>query len=119
MFFIMGIAPKEKIIKEQTLICEHCNAYGHFTLYASYQEFSLFFIPLIKWGYHYYVVSSCCNSIYSIDEELAKQIQRGERDSFTYEDLQLQREGSYRCPHCHSILERKSAYCPNCGKPLE
>lgn len=118
MFLIMGMNTQQKSIKELTLICEHCGAYGHFTLYATYQQFSLFFIPLFKWGYQYYVTSSCCGSVYSIDSEVAKQIQRGERDSFTYEDLTLQNEGSYRCPNCHSLLERKSAFCPNCGANL-
>lgn len=118
MFLIMGMNTAQKILKEMTLICEQCGTYGHFTLYATYQQFSLFFLPLFKWGYQYHVTSSCCESIYTINREVAQAIQRGEKDNFTYEDLCLHTQGAFCCPQCHTRLEKKSAYCPNCGSKL-
>ena len=120
MFFIMGIVPQQKVLCETTLICDHCQGYGRFTLIHVCQVFSLFFVPIFKWGHQYYVQSSCCHCTYTIDENKAEAIRRGQCSSFSYEDLTLVRESHVlRCPHCHRILERRSPFCPECGNPLK
>lgn len=32
----------------------------------------MFFIPCIKWNKHYYVRTSCCNTLYELDPEMGK-----------------------------------------------
>ena len=39
----------------------------------------MFFIPCIKWNKHYYVRTSCCNTLYELDPEMGKAIARGEQ----------------------------------------
>ena len=36
----------------------------------------MFFIPCIKWNKHYYVRTSCCNTLYELDPEMGKAIAR-------------------------------------------
>lgn len=42
----------------------------------------MFFIPCIKWNKHYYVRTSCCNTLYELDPEMGKAIARGEQVLF-------------------------------------
>lgn len=118
MFLIMGVNTRQKLIKELTQICEQCGAYGRFQLYATYQEFNVFFIPLFKWGYKYYVVSTCCGSVYGINEEVAEEIKEGDRETFSQSDLTIHQQGKNRCPYCHALLDKQTPYCPQCGSKL-
>ena len=48
----------------------------------------MYFIPCIKWNKHYYVRTSCCNTMYDLDPELGKAIARGEHVLIRPEHLQ-------------------------------
>lgn len=48
----------------------------------------MFFIPCIKWNKHYYVRTSCCNTLYELDPEMGKAIARGEQVLIRPEHLQ-------------------------------
>ena len=47
----------------------------------------MFFIPCIKWNKHYYVRTSCCNTLYELDPEMGKAISRGEPVEIRQEHL--------------------------------
>lgn len=48
----------------------------------------MLFIPCIKWNKHYYVRTSCCNTLYELDPEMGKAIARGEQVLIRPEHLQ-------------------------------
>ena len=119
MFLVFGINTKDEIIRDWQMECPECDEYSRFRLYARYTYFSLFFIPLIKWGHEFWVVNSCCNNIYSIDKELGKECMWDEDEVIRARDLKLLKKNTKpRCKWCNAKLERLSRYCPECGKEL-
>ena len=122
MFFIFGISTKEKDLDfNQTTICPSCDAYGRLEAFMTYSYFSLFFIPILKWNKKYYMRSSCCGSLYIIDKDLGKAIERGERVTINESDLHPININYHRervCPSCNYQINEEFEYCPKCGRRL-
>lgn len=122
MFFIIGISNGEKKLNfVQTMLCNRCGQFGRLEIYVSYMHFTLFFIPIFRWGRRYYVKSSCCNTTYEIDRELGKRIQRGENATLTEADLHILHQGyqsQANCPECGYPLSTDFEFCPKCGRRL-
>lgn len=122
MFFIFGISTKEKDIDfVQTIICPNCSAYGRLEVFMTYTYFSLFFIPIFKWNKKYYVRSTCCGSLYIIDNDLGRAIETGEKSSINEADLHIINMNYSRqrvCPNCNYSIDSDFEYCPKCGRKL-
>lgn len=124
MIFIGGISSKDKKLDfNQTFICPNCGKYGRYEVFMRYDYLSLFFIPTLKWNKNYYVSSSCCGSIYSIDKELGQRIERGEQVTLTEQDFHLIQSGrgygARHCPNCGFETEEDFQFCPRCASPLK
>lgn len=78
MFFIGGITQgtKELVYNAAAMICGRCGRYGRYQVFMTYMCLSFFFIPIFKWGRKYYVKTSCCGTVYQLDEEVGKRICR-------------------------------------------
>lgn len=122
MFFIMGISTKEeKIDFSQTIICPGCGSYGRLEAFITYTYFSLFFIRILKWNKKYYIRSNCCGSLYTIDNELGKAIEKGQISKIAESDLKPIRVNYNRetyCKNCIYPIESEFDYCPKCGTKL-
>lgn len=121
MFFIFGISSGEKRLDfNQTMVCSHCGHFGRLEVYMTYMYFSLFFIPLFKWGKRYFVKTSCCNAVSDISNELGKKIERGQVIEITPNDLHFQYRSSRlkQCTNCGYSTSEEFQYCPKCGKEL-
>ncbi len=127
MFFMMGITDGRKNMDyNQTEICGVCGRYGRFQVFMTYTVLSLFFIPCFKWNRHYYVQTSCCNTLYELDREIGRRIERGEDVRILPEHLQKvgngrsgYRYGGYkRCPNCGYETTEDFVFCPKCGTRL-
>ena len=127
MFFIFGIDQGEKEIKyEKLIICNECRKYGRYQVYMTYMCFSLFFIPIIRWGRKYYVKTTCCNTLYELNQEVGKRLKNGENIEITEKDLtiiqsnngwQFHNYGSEkRCINCGYVGSQEFEYCPKCGR---
>jgi hypothetical protein len=130
MFFIMGVSQGQKQLEyHQTVICGVCGAYGRYEVFMTYMYLSFFFIPLFKWNKQYLVRTSCCGSVYSLDPEIGRAIERGEQIEITEDALVLQSSGktaaqqgaggSKRCPDCGYEADPEFEYCPKCGRRLD
>lgn len=124
MFFIGGISSKQdKLDFNQTVVCSNCGKYGRYEIISEYMYFSLFFIPILKWNKKYYVKSSCCHSMYSIDKEIGDKIARGEKIDIKEKDLKLIKKGQHysfkRCSSCGYETYDDFAYCPKCANTLK
>lgn len=132
MFFICGINQEEKELGSfGPYICGACGSYGRYQVYITYMCLSLFFIPILKWSKHYYVRTSCCQSLYELDPEVGKQIQHGESVEIHPEDMTLIRRGNsgcrgwqnsprrHVCPACGYETDEDFAYCPKCGTRMD
>lgn len=120
MFFIFGISKKEKELDfSQTTICKTCSSYGRLEAFMTYSYFSLFFIPILKWNKKYYIRSTCCGSLYSIDKDLGMDIERGQRTSISESDLHpININNQKLCSNCNYPIERDFEYCPRCGEKI-
>ncbi|ERI89735.1 hypothetical protein HMPREF1982_04426 [Clostridiales bacterium oral taxon 876 str. F0540] len=124
MFFIGGVSTKEeKLDFSQTVVCPECGSYGRYEVYMEYMYLSLFFIPAFKWNRKYYVVSSCCGSVYLIYNTLAERVAKGDRITLTEQDLHLVRRGHSfylrKCINCGFETQEDYKYCPTCSAPLK
>lgn len=122
MFFfgIFGIEGKEKEIRDvQNIICKTCSNMTSYKLLKTYNYFHFFFIPLFKWGVQYFLISRCCNTVFSIPMELGKKLEGGGDVYIREEDLTPLNNtfdyGEIVCPSCRSRVESKFRYCPYCG----
>lgn len=129
MFFLMGITDGRKYLDfAQTIICDVCGKYGRYQVYMSYTVLTIFFIPCLKWNKEYYVKTSCCDTVYKIDPEIAKRIARGEELEILPKHLTkvpfsgygyTNNEYSYKkCDNCGYETTQDFEYCPRCGSKL-
>lgn len=126
MFFIAGVYPKRmELDYYEPIMCSCCTKYGRFEAFMEYNVFSLFFIPLIKFGKKFYARTTCCNSLYQIkNKEKGLMMERGQGHNvfLKEEDLELILKGSTcveQCPNCGFETTDEFKFCPNCGKPLK
>lgn len=125
MFFMMGITDGRKELNyNQTEICNICGRYGRYQVFMTYTVLSLFFIPCFKWNRHYYVQTSCCNTIYELDATIGRQIERGEDVRILPEHLRRAGNGRTgytgykRCANCGYETTEDFVFCPKCGARL-
>lgn len=119
----MGISQGQKKLNfDQLIVCGHCGRYGHLEVYMVYSYLSLFFIPVFKWGRHYYVRTTCCDTSVEISSELGRQIARGEVTSLPESIIPRAEaypvQGRRRCGACGFETEEDYQYCPKCGARL-
>ncbi|HHT66460.1 MAG: zinc ribbon domain-containing protein [Caldicoprobacterales bacterium] len=123
MFFIFGISNGRKQLDyHQSTVCNVCGRYGSYQVFMEYMFFSLFFIPVFKWNKTYFVKTSCCETLYTIDSELGRRIAKGENLTLGEEDLHVVQRGRYfgikRCRQCGYTTDEDFQYCPKCAQPL-
>lgn len=125
MFFfgIFGIDTKSKeIIDINNITCRYCGSYGAYRLVKKYSFFHFFFIPLIRWGEEYFLISRCCRSIFRISREDGRRLEEGIELNMDGIEMQYlyseENHQSDRCPYCGHDVERSFEYCPHCGRRL-
>lgn len=122
MFLLMGVNNKQKELNfNQTTVCDICGSYGRLEGFMTYNQFSLFLIPLIKWKKEYFIKTSCCDSIYKVDNDLGKEIELGRKTSLNVDKLKLIHSNYKKkntCKNCNNIVQSNHLYCPYCGKEL-
>lgn len=122
MFFIIGISSGEKRLDYvKTIVCSNCSMFGRYEIFMTYTYLSLFFIPILKWGRHFYVKTTCCQKLYELDPNIGKMILKGQDTDIVQENLTPvpgHNDFKRNCSHCGYIVNSDYSYCPKCGKPL-
>ena len=119
MFFLMGInTDRIEHNHDQTMICDVCERYGHLNVFMTCSVLSLFFLPVFRWNRHYYVEMSCCQSLYELDEQIGRMIEKGEDVEIRKEDLTLlnKTKGYKKCQYCGYETDEDFDFCPKCGQ---
>lgn len=121
MFFvgIFGIQPGQKKVGEGQGICPSCEAFDRWEAYEEYTYFHVFFVPVWKWGRHYFVRTRCCRRALELDPDIGRRIAHGERMQLRPEHI-IKRQGEFEeavCRNCGSVLHPDYRYCPRCGTP--
>lgn len=120
MFLFLGILPQKKPIKfHQQMICEACGSYGSFEVWMTCQVLYIFFIPVYKWDKKYYVETTCCHTIYELDPEIGRDIEKGKNVEIHQNNLMRLYRGKKVCPYCGYHANPDFEYCPKCGSPLD
>ena len=122
MFFLIAVMPVEKRLPYPfSGICQTCGKVCGYEVYMSASCLSLFFIPLIKFGKKYIVKVDCCQTVYLLNKEKGRKIERGENVMINENDLtpyigdfSIRRS----CPNCGYEVEEDFIHCPKCGKKL-
>ena len=122
MFFIFGVnSDRKEIGSFGPVICGCCGRYGRYQVYMTYMCLSLFFIPVLKWGRKYYAETSCCQSLYELDPQAGRRLQRGEQTEIRPEELALIRRGGSSSGNAWQGWTDQPVvrYCPACGYETE
>lgn len=121
MFFFFSYGAKQKNLGiVQAILCDVCGQFGKYEAYAIFNEFSMFFIPLYRSKKKYVIKMTCCQTIYELDEEVGRRIERNERASIKEENLKMVKRGKgvTLCPNCQAAVEDHFLFCPTCGQHL-
>ena len=83
-------------------------------------SFTAYFFPLFRWNTQYFATSPCCGTVYAVDREIGRQLERGEPVVLLPQHLQIVQPGTVRrtCAACGARVPQDAAFCPRCGKPL-
>ena len=123
-YYVLGsTAGRQDFGFHQQIICDICRRYGRFQVFMTYTVLSLFFIPCFKWNKHYYVQTSCCNTVYELDAEIGKRIAAGEDMEILPQHLRQMNQQGYgytmrHCRNCGFSTTEDFEYCPKCGTRL-
>ncbi len=120
MFFVIGMSPKRwQLSFRQQGICPVCGRMARFEGWASANCLSLFFIPVLRFGKRYYLVSACCGASCELPRELGRSMERGEVDRLDLSQFQFsggRPQGA--CPGCGAEVDPAFSFCPHCGARL-
>ena len=78
------------------------------------------FIPVFKWNKHYYVKTSCCQTVYELDPETGEDILYGDKVEIMPKHLMRVVHAGYRysykrCRTCGYETADDFDFCPKCG----
>lgn len=122
MFLAIGVSDSEERLEyeEGLMTCGVCGNYGRYEVYLVCSVFYLFFFPVYRFNYRYYVRTTCCNSVYELDPEVGEAIENGERVIIKERDLHILGKGRAhkKCGYCGYETAEDFEYCPKCGNKL-
>lgn len=117
MFFMIGVTDGRKDLDySRMVVCDACGAYGRYRVFMTYMSLLLFFIPVFKWNRKFYVESSCCGSLFQLNDEIGRRIAAGEDVEIRSEHLTpVHGRSSKKCACGYATME-DFEFCPKCGR---
>mgnify|MGYP001078842305 CR=1 FL=1 len=128
MFFlgICGIDNKHREVRKlNRVLCKNCNEESTAAFIKAYKYFHIFFIPIIKYNYLYFVKCDSCQAIHQIKTEKGKELENGKDINITIWDLKLlskpnkQEDITNVCSNCGVGIDKTFKYCPHCGNRIK
>ncbi len=123
MFFFLAILPIKKVMRYNIGgICKSCGQICDYEVIMTANCLSVFFIPLFKFSKQYYVKTSCCEALFSLDKKTGALIFADKYVIITEDKLTLIDDGSVNnksCPYCGVDTNDNFDYCPKCGNKLK
>jgi len=86
---------------------------------CTFQQFTLFFIPIFRFGKRYFVTCPSCGTVYEMSKEEGRRIEHDYTAEIDPNSIYVvQRSSRKVCPNCKCAVDQSSRYCPNCGTSL-
>lgn len=121
MFFIIGVDNgTNEIGTRRCGIFSCCGTYGAIAMVTcTFQRFTLFFIPLFRFGKRYFVTCPNCGTVYELSKEEGRRLERDASAEIDPNQMYaLHRSSGRICPDCHAAVDPNAHFCPNCGTKL-
>ena len=120
---MIGVNEKsEELDYDELITCDNCGAYGRLSVFMTYMVLYFFFISVFKWNYRYFAKTSCCNTVYELDQKTGETLRHGEYVKIDPSSLNILYQGNRtiqgykRCAYCGYETEEDFEYCPKCGR---
>ncbi len=126
MFLIIGVNDgQEAIYYDKLVYFPHLGRSVNVTIYVTFMQLMLFFIPTFKWSKRYYVQLPN-GEVFELDPEVGRKIARGYDVDIQPSDMTPTNTGTSgwssaaapTCPHCGYPLDSDFDFCPKCGRRL-
>ncbi len=115
MFLMIGVNDGQNALYYEKLVYfTHLGRAVNVTVFVTFTQLLLFFIPTVKWNKRYYVQLPN-GEVFELNAEVGRAVERGRDVDITEKDCFQ----SSRCPHCGYPIVDDFDYCPKCGKPLK
>ena len=86
---------------------------------CTFQQFTLFFIPLFRFGKRYFVTCPSCGAVYELAKDEGRKIEKDPMTEINPDKMYVVQGASRKtCPSCGCAVDPNSRYCPNCGTRL-
>lgn len=121
MFLIFGFTNGQNSIGTRRCRFFTCCSTGDTMAYVTctYQQFTLFFIPLFRFNKRYLVTCPGCGMVYEIPKEEGQRLERDYAAEINPNLMYaVHRSNKKICPNCKCAVDQNSRYCPNCGTSL-
>ncbi|HEX3040337.1 MAG TPA: zinc ribbon domain-containing protein [Caproiciproducens sp.] len=121
MFLIFGFTNGQSSIGTRRCRFFTCCSTGDTMAYVTctYQQFTLFFLPLFRFNKRYLVTCPGCGTVYEIPKEEGQRLERNYAAEINPNLMYaVHRSNKKICPNCKCAVDQNSRYCPNCGTSL-
>ncbi|MDF1495917.1 zinc ribbon domain-containing protein [Caproiciproducens sp. CPB-2] len=120
MFFIIGVTSGAHDLGLRRCGCLPCCSGGAMAaVTCTFQQFTLFFIPLFRFGKRYFVTCPNCGTVYELAKDEGRRIEKDSAAEINPERMYVVQGASRKtCPGCGCAVDPNSRYCPNCGARL-
>ena len=121
MFFIIGVTNGTSDLgKRKCGGFPCCGTYGVMAaVTCTYSQFTFFFLPLFRFGKHYFVTCPNCGAPYEISKDEGKRIERDYTAEINPNKIFRTKINTQKfCPNCGARVGPDCKYCPNCGTKL-
>ena len=120
MFFIVGVTSGSAEIGMRGcgwFPC--CGVGGTAAVTGAFQQFTLFFLPLFRFGKRYFVSCPNCGAVYEIERDEGRRVARDPAAVIRPDAIRRVAGRAARfCPNCGAQVDPSCRYCPSCGTKL-
>lgn len=96
--------------------CPCCQSDKPLHIARRYNYFHAFFIPLFKFGSHYFATCPNCASVFEAADSLGERAgKEGITDAYPDELKLIQNNYRRSCPNCGRVVDSDDRFCRNCG----
>jgi len=119
MFFVFGITSGSKDLGTRRCRALSCCGSSMAAVICTFQQFTLFFIPIFRFGKRYFVTCPSCGSVYEMAKPEGQRVERDTSAEISPDQIYIVQGANRKtCPGCHCAIDPNSRYCPNCGTRL-